>query len=217
MDVDHQRHSPPRRPDSPSTATETPAPREHGNEAWGGLNQVDDRVLVARASEADEDAFAELVHRHSARLLALAFHMLGSLPDAEEVVQEAFTSAWRHLPGFRGDAAFHTWMYRIVTNRCLNLLHRRPPSVPLDTVAEPSAHDATGEPARSAENSAAAAALSRVLGNLPDDQRVCWILRELHELRYQEIARVVGVREQTVRGRLFRARRTLTEEMAPWR
>ncbi|MCX5036498.1 MULTISPECIES: RNA polymerase sigma factor [Streptomyces] len=124
---------------------------------------------------------------------------------AEEVVQEAFTSAWRHLPGFRGDAAFHTWMYRVVTNRCLNLLHRRPPSVPLDTVAEPSAHDATGEPARSAETSAAAAALSRVLGNLPDDQRVCWILRELHELRYEEIARVVGVREQ--RGREMRGSR----------
>lgn len=181
------------------------------------LDEADDRVLAVRASEADEDAFAVLVHRHTARLLALACHMLGSLPDAEEVVQDAFASAWRRLPEFRGDAAFHTWMYRIVTNRCLNLLRGRTPSLPLDSVAEPSAHDATGEPERSAENAAAAAALSRALGDLPAGQRACWILRELHELHYEEIAQVLGVSEQTVRGRLFRARRTLTKEMAPWR
>lgn len=83
------------------------------------IQTLEDELLVARAAEGDDDAFAVLVHRHSGSLLALAYRMLGVLQDAEEIVQEAFTSAWRRLPEFRQDAAFRTWMYRIVTNRCL--------------------------------------------------------------------------------------------------
>ncbi|MBY8877239.1 RNA polymerase sigma factor [Streptomyces sp. PLK6-54] len=179
--------------------------------------EPDDSVLAARAAEGDDDAFAALVHRHSAPLLALAYHMLGNLPDAEEAVQDAFLRAWRSLPGFRGDAAFGTWMYRVVTNRCLTVLRVRPPSVPLDSVPEAAARDASGEPERAAESDAATHALAAALGRLRPDQRACWILRELHGLSYAEIAQVVGMSEPTVRGRLFRARRTLTQEMAGWR
>ncbi|AWN32463.1 sigma-70 family RNA polymerase sigma factor [Streptomyces sp. NEAU-S7GS2] len=178
---------------------------------------MEDRILVARAAEGDDDAFAVLVHRHSGRLLALAYHMLGDVSDAEEAVQDGFISAWRRLPQFRGDAAFRTWMYRIVTNRCLNVRRAQAPSVSLDTVAEPTAHDAGGEPARAAESTAATAALAHALANLRPGQRACWILRELHGLSYEEIAHVVGESEQTVRGKLFRARRTLMKEMASWR
>ncbi|MFD3911755.1 RNA polymerase sigma factor [Streptomyces sp. NPDC058603] len=181
------------------------------------LGGLDDGLLVARSAEGDDDAFAELVHRHSAPLLALAYHMLGNVPDAEEVVQDAFISAWRRLPEFRGDATFHTWMYRIVTNRCLNVLRGHPPSVSLDVVPEPAAHDAGGEPARAAESAAATAALVQALHRLQPGQRACWILRELHGLSYQDVAQVLGESEQTVRGRLFRARRTLMKEMSSWR
>ncbi|MFG2887928.1 RNA polymerase sigma factor [Streptomyces sp. NPDC048248] len=177
---------------------------------------MDDRLLVVRASEGDDDAFAVLVHRHSGRLLALAYHMLGNLPDAEEAVQDALISAWRRLPEFRKDATFRTWMYRIVTNRCLNVRRARAPSVSLDSVPEPAAHDAGGEPARAAESAAATAALALALGNLRPSQRACWVLRELHGLSYEEIAQVVGESEPTVRGRIFRARRTLMKEMASW-
>ena len=75
----------------------------------------------------------------------------------------------------------------------------------------------SGEPARAAESAAATAALAEALRGLRPDQRACWVLRELHGLSYEEIAQVVGASEQTVRGRLFRARRTLMKEMAPWR
>jgi RNA polymerase sigma-70 factor (ECF subfamily) len=192
-----------------------PAPRT-------GTSGVDapalaDEVLVARAAEGDDDAFAVLVHRHSGALLALAFHMLGSLADAEEALQEAFISAWRRLPEFRRSAAFRTWMYRIVTNRCLNTLRSRTPSVPLDAVPEPAARDAGGQPAAAAEYAAATRALTKALADLRPAQRACWVLRELHGLSYGEIAHVVGASEQTVRGRLFRARRTLVKEMASWR
>ncbi|MFE5809385.1 RNA polymerase sigma factor [Streptomyces sp. NPDC056491] len=178
---------------------------------------LDDSVLAIRASEGDEDAFAVLVRRHSSRLLALAQHLLGDRADAEDAVQDAFISAWRRLPEFRHSASFSTWMYRIVTNRCLNALRRRPHPLPLETVPEPAAADADSSPPEVAETDAATAALARALLELRPELRVCWVLRELHGLHYEEIAHVVGRSEQTVRGRLFRARRALMEAMRPWR
>ncbi|MEV7618161.1 sigma-70 family RNA polymerase sigma factor [Streptomyces sp. NPDC089799] len=178
---------------------------------------LDDGVLTVRASEGDDDAFAVLVRRHSGHLLALALRILGNRADAEDAVQDAFLSAWRRLPEFRHGASFGTWMYRIVTNRCLNTMRRRPLPLPLDTIVEPAAADARSSPPRVAESDAAAAALARALLELRPDVRVCWILRELHGLHYDEIAHVVGCSEPTVRGRLFRARRALMEAMRPWR
>jgi RNA polymerase sigma-70 factor (ECF subfamily) len=176
-----------------------------------------DALLAVRAAEGDEDAFAVLVRRHGRPLLVLAFHMLGNAQDAEDAVQDAFVSAWRRLPEFRRDAAFTTWMYRITVNRCLNALRHRPPPLPLDAVAEPAAVEASCSPTRAAEQDAVTAALATALGKLDAGQRACWILRELHDLPYKEIAHVTGASEQTVRGRLFRARRSLKEAMAPWR
>lgn len=185
----------------------------------GRPGTLDDSLLVARAAEGDDEAFAVLVQRHSGRLLALARHLLGNPADAEEAVQDALVSAWRQLPDFRADAAFRTWTYRIVTNRCLNVQRSRARSrtARLDAVPEPAARDASGEPERAAESGAATAALADALRDLRPEQRACWVLRELHGLSYAEISQVLGVSEQTVRGRLFRARRTLVEEMAPWR
>lgn len=205
---------------SPRWAGKDPAGAEDGRspvpeDAGGG--DLDDAVLSARAAEGDDDAFALLVHRWSPPLLAVSYRMLGNLPDAEEAVQDAFIRAWRRLPQFRGDAAFGTWMYRIATNRCLTVLRARASSVPLDAVPEAMAHDAAGEPERAAESEAATQALSKALAALPPEQRACWVLRELHGLSYAEIAQVTGMSEPTVRGRLFRARRTLMREMAAWR
>jgi RNA polymerase sigma-70 factor (ECF subfamily) len=112
---------------------------------------------------------------------------------------------------------FRTWMYRIVTNRCLSLLRSRPPTEPLDAIPEPATHDAGCQPARAAESAATKTALSAALRRLRADQRACWILREVQGLSYGEIAHTVGTSEQTVRGRLFRARSNLMKEMASWR
>lgn len=101
------------------------------------LRDADDRVLAIRASEGDEEAFALLVRRNSSRLLALAQYLLGNRADAEDAVQDAFLSAWRRLPDFRHTSSFGTWMYRIVTNCCLNTLRNRPQPLSLDAVPEP--------------------------------------------------------------------------------
>ncbi|MFF0744839.1 RNA polymerase sigma factor [Streptomyces sp. NPDC004111] len=176
-----------------------------------------DRLLAVRAGEGDESAFEALVRRHGPDLLRLATRMLGSATEAEDAVQEAFVSAWRSLPEFRGDAAFRTWMYRIVTNRCLNQLRSRRPTTDLDAVPEQEAPGHEGSPARDAEAGAGLRELSRVLDGLSPEQRACWLLREMHGLSYEEIADTVGSSPQAVRGRMFRARRALTEAMAAWR
>ncbi|GAA2945341.1 RNA polymerase sigma factor [Streptomyces enissocaesilis] len=177
----------------------------------------EDALLAVRAREGDEEAFEVLVRRHGPPLLRLGLRMLGSRTEAEDAVQDAFVSAWRRLPEYRGEAAFRTWMYRIVTNRCLNLLRARRPVTGLDAVPEPAAPEHTGSPARAAEAGAALEELSAALGRLSPEQRACWVLRELHGLPYEEIADAVGISHQAVRGRIFRARRSLTEVMSAWR
>lgn len=82
-------------------------------------------LLAVRAGKGDEEAFDPLVRRHGSALLGLVTRMLGSRSEAEDAVQESFVTAWHKLPEFRGDAAFGTWMHRIVVHRCLNLLRSR--------------------------------------------------------------------------------------------
>ncbi|WP_307840532.1 sigma-70 family RNA polymerase sigma factor [Streptomyces sp. G44] len=177
----------------------------------------EDGLLAVRAGEGDEEAFEELVRRHAPGLLRLATRLLGSRTEAEDAVQESFVSAWRKLPEFRRDARFSTWIHRIVTNRCLNVLRARRPAVDLEGVPEPQAPEHEASPARVAEGHAAVADLSRAMAGLSPEQRVCWVLRELNGLSYESIAESVGISPEAVRGRVFRARRYLTEAMAAWR
>ncbi|WP_395293052.1 RNA polymerase sigma factor [Kitasatospora hibisci] len=176
-----------------------------------------DTVLVARAAEGDESSYAELMRRHVPRMLTLATRLLGDRGSAEDDVQEACLTAWRRLPDFRREAAFGTWLYRIVTNRCLNTLRARHAHVPLEDAEEPASPDPAASPERTAESHASAQDLRTALAALTPQQRACWVLRELHGLSYDEIAEVTGIGEPAVRGRIFRARRQLTEAMAPWR
>ena len=180
------------------------------------VRTFDDLTLVVRAQEGDVRAFEALVRRYQRRFYRLAMRLLGNSSDAEDAVQDAFVAAWRRLPGFRGEAAFSSWMYRIVTNRCLLVLRKRRPVTALDELRDqPSPESAS--PEHAAETQDRATALQRALLDLPTDQRTCWILRELHGLGYEDIATIVAAGPDAVRGRLYRARRTLAEVMAPWR
>ncbi|MFF2848052.1 RNA polymerase sigma factor [Streptomyces sp. NPDC058001] len=200
----------------PGNGTDGTEPSRHAFDAPRAA-EPDDSVLAVRAREGDEDAFEALVRRHGSLLLNLATRVLGDRVEAEDAVQDAFVSAWRRLPEYRGDAAFRTWMYRIVTNRCLNVLRARRPAARLDAVPEPAAPEYEGSPARVAESHEAMRDLAVALGDLSPEQRACWVLRELHSQSYEEIAEAVGISQQAVRGRIFRARRRLTEAMGAWR
>lgn len=176
--------------------------------------ELDEATLVVRAQEGDVRAFETLARRHQAALYRLAVRVMGDAAEAEDALQEALLDAWRRIDRFRGDSAFSTWMYRIVTNRCLAMLRkRRPePTEPADEAAP-----ATDSPARAVELDAELAALGWALAALPDGLRVCWVLRELEGLGYTEIAAITGASEDAVRGRIHRARARLAEAMRPWR
>ncbi len=178
--------------------------------------ELDDLTLVVRAQEGDTRAFEILVRRHQRPLYRLAVRLLDNRSDAEDAVQEAFVAAWRRLSGFRREAAFSSWMYRIVTNRCLKVLRGRRPVVALEDLGDQPGPD-SASPERTAEKQDRAAALQRALRDLSIDQRTCWVLRELHGLSYEDIAAIVGASPDAVRGRLHRARCTLAEVMTPWR
>ncbi len=182
---------------------------------------LDEETLVVRAQEGDVRAFEALARRHQAALYRVAVRVMGDAAEAEDALQESLLDAWRRIDRFRGDSAFSTWMYRVVTNRCLAMLRRRRP-VPVDE-ADPALGGAVAQarppasPERAAELDAELGALGGALADLPGDLRVCWVLRELEGLGYEEIAAVTGVGETTVRGRIHRARTRLAEAMRPWR
>ncbi|WP_433556297.1 RNA polymerase sigma factor [Pseudonocardia xinjiangensis] len=176
--------------------------------------ELDEPTLVVRAQEGDVRSFEILARRHQAALYRLAVRVLGDPGEAEDALQEALLDAWRRIGRFRGDSAFSTWMYRVVTNRCMSVLRTRRP-VPVDRLDESAA--ASDSPERSVEVDAGMAALGEALRGLRDELRVCWVLRELEGLGYTDIAHITGASEDAVRGRIHRARVQLAEVMRPWR
>lgn len=193
------------------------AEREQGLQRPRGAEEPDDAILAVRAGEGDEEAFETLVRRHGPAMLRLATQILGNRSEAEDAVQDAFVSAWRKLPDFRGEAGFGTWLHRIVTNRCLNALRARRPATDIDELPEQVAPEHQSSPERAAESQAAVRALGDAMAGLSPEQRACWVLREIEAMPYETIAEVVGISQEAVRARVFRARRCLTEAMVAWR
>ncbi len=180
------------------------------------MGTLDDATLAERAREADLRAFETLVRRHQGRMFTVAYRMLGDRGHAEDAVQESFLAAWRGIGAFRSDAAFSSWMYRIVTNRCLNAARTVRPVMPIDAAGAALARVGPDHPERVAELRGQLVALRTAVAQLPSDQRVCWVLRESEGLGYVEIAEIVGASPGAVRGRIHRARQRLVERMRPW-
>jgi RNA polymerase sigma-70 factor, ECF subfamily len=169
---------------------------------------------VVRAQEGDANAFEALARRHQAALYRVAVRVMGDPVEAEDALQEALIDAWRRIERFRTDSSFATWMYRIVTDRCLSLLRRRRP-IPVGDIDD--RRPGPDDPGRSAELDAELTALGRAVQALPDELRVSWVLRELAGLSYLDIAQITQASEDAVRGRIHRARVRLAEVMASWR
>ncbi|HWG13672.1 MAG TPA: RNA polymerase sigma factor [Streptosporangiaceae bacterium] len=176
---------------------------------------VGDETMVARARDGDTHAFEALVRRYQRSIYRLAVRMLGDTGEAEDITQEVFVTAWRRLPEVQEDRAIRAWLYRIATNRCLNILRSRKPTAPLYDEVIPAASPAASPEAR-AESRQRLIALRAALDRLTAEQRACWLLREVEELSYAEIAGILHTTPQAVRGRLARARAELGEAMTSW-
>lgn len=173
------------------------------------MPEADEAELVTRAREGDLDAFDSLVRRHGPAVYRVAVRMLGEPADAEDAAQESFVQAWRSLRSFRGQSRFSTWMYRIVTNRCLNELARRRETEPLQ---EESPSEGPG-PEEVVVARSEFAVLRQVVDDLTPEQRVALVLREFEGCTYEEIAEVLDISVSAVKSRLHRARVEVLEAM----
>lgn len=194
--------------------------------------------LIDRARSGDEAAFEQLVGPHCHEIQVHCYRLLGSMADAEDAVQETLTAAWRGVAGFQGRASFRTWLYRIATSRCLNMLRsasRRPRAwtpvldveppeptrrgdvvwlEPYPDVLHTALADASASPeSRYAAREAISLAFVTALQLLPPRQRAALILREVLEFSAREVAGILGTTEQSVTSALKRARETLAREM----
>lgn len=154
--------------------------------------------------EETERLFADLLRRYRGPLVNLAYQLLGDRDEAEDVAQETFVQAYLYLQRFRGEANLFTWLYRIAVNACRMRLRKRRP-VTLQN--EPSAPDGAFDERTWIRKQR----VDEVLRQLPEPLREVLILREIHELSYEEIAQVLGIPVGTVRSRLFTARQRFAE------
>jgi len=177
----------------------------------------DERRLVARCREGDPRAFRILVGRYQNRAYGLALRLLRSAPDAEEVTQDAFVRAWKGLADFRGDAAFGTWLYRIVWRRALDraavLKLRGLREAPLEgSPALETADEAGGRSRAGAGGLDEEAGWERLTQGLTEPQRAVITLFYYQDLSVKGIARALEMPEGTVKTHLSRARAALREQ-----
>lgn len=174
-----------------------------------------DDSLIAAAANGDEAAFNRLVRRHADRAHVLARRYLGSAAEADDVLQEAFWRAWRGAPKWRaGEAAFSTWLYRVVVNLCIDRSRRARIRrwLPFDSAPEP-ASDAVGADDAFEAGEELRAVLADIT-QLPDRQRAAILLSAEGGRANAEIAEILGVSEKAVESLLVRARRTLRAHLA---
>ncbi len=192
------------------------------------------RVMsIEQARTGDERAFAALVEPQRRELQLHCYRMLGSLQDAEDLVQETLLAAWRGIGGFEQRASLRAWLYRIATNRCLNALRERgrrpaveetPMAPPATRRVEPTWLEpypdtalpdlAPGPEARYEQREATQLAFVAGLQQLPERQRAALVLRDVLGFRTEEVAAMLDVTPQSVKGALQRARATL-DDRAP--
>ena len=180
---------------------------------------TDDLTLVRRARSGDQRAFRLLVERYQKKVYTVALGMVKDPEEALDVAQEAFVKVHRYLGHFKGDSSFYTWLYRITTNVCIDVLRRRSgsrtDSVEYDDSVELDLAEANlgalssqldTDPARAALRRELGDKLEEALAQLPEKHRAILLLRELEGMSYEDLARTLDIPKGTVMSRLFHAR-----------
>lgn len=182
-----------------------------------------DQDIVERVQRGDKQAFNLLVTKYQGRIVKLVSRFVREPADARDIAQEAFIKAYRALPGFRGDSAFYTWLYRIAINTAKNhlaALGRRPLEADMRgedgelLELDPAQHD-HATPEHNLITEEVKAAILRVVDRLPVELRTAITLREIEGLSYEEIAQAMDCPIGTVRSRIFRAREAIDREVGP--
>jgi RNA polymerase sigma-70 factor (ECF subfamily) len=178
-----------------------------------------DEDLVARSRGGDVDSFNQLILRWERPIYALAYRVIGREEDARDVCQETFLRAFRALPGFKGQAKFSSWLYRIALNLCRDWVRRqrRAPIVEAPEGVDPVELAVDAGPAASVEDLVArrelSAAVEEAMALLPEEQRTAIILKEYHGMTFQEIAELQGCPLSTVKTRLYQGLTVLRRQL----
>jgi len=187
-----------------------------------------ERTLVAEAQAGSRAAFEELVHRYDRDVLRLALNLMKRPEDARDVYQEAFLKVYRNLHRFRFECSFYTWLYRIVTNVCLDQLRRRQ-ARPEDQAPEMAVapheegitdfferqkeHRAALDPERQLIGKQIQARIAHAMERLSPRERMVFELKHYQGLKLRAIGDVLGTTEETVKNSLFRATRKLRSQL----
>jgi RNA polymerase sigma-70 factor, ECF subfamily len=192
------------------------------------LSRLEERVLVEQAQAGSRPAFEELVRRYDRDVLRLAMNLLKRSEDARDVYQEAFLKVYRNLHRFRFECSFYTWLYRIVTNVCLDHLRRRqarpedqaPEAISLqfeeggpDFFERQREHRATLDPERHLLGQEIQTRLAAALERLSPRERIVFEMKHYQGLKLRAIGDALGTSEETVKNSLFRATRKLRSEL----
>src|SRR5690606_2505889 len=191
-----------------------------------------DRQLVRRLKQGDEAAFRELVYTYQNRIFGLMLRMINNRQEAEDLAQEVFIIVYRAIGNYRGEGRFYTWLYRVASNTCKNRIkylkgrnfHRS-----LDIDETPQAQMPASEtgaiitfqsqvpgPEAVTEGNRMEKIVQRELAALDPDHRLLIVLRDVQGLSYQDIIKVTGLQEGTLKSRLHRARLALKERLEPF-
>ncbi|MGC1296750.1 MAG: sigma-70 family RNA polymerase sigma factor [Alloacidobacterium sp.] len=184
------------------------------------LRRDDDRELVRLAKSDDKEAFELLVRRHQSRVFAVAGGILRNKEDVEDVAQQVFVKAYFSLKRFDQRAAFSTWLYKITVNECWDVLRKRKvrPLLYESDLSEEQAHEYNGFSEKAtvpdvSDRLEARERVEKLLVDLDERDRLMLILKEVQGFSVEEIAEILEINGNTVKVRLFRARRRIMEKV----
>ena len=179
------------------------------------MNELQEKAWIDAARDGDPLAFEQLIHLYEKRVFALTRRMCKNPADAEEAAQETFLAAWQGLKSFRGESSFSTWLYRLASNACVDLLRKEGRH---QAAAGPSLNDEevlleiqdeAPSPHALAEQAELKEQIEAGLASLPEEYREVLILREIHQQSYDEISEILSLDLGTVKSRINRGRKRL--------
>ena len=197
--------------------------------AGHSLGRIDDTMLVREAQRGSRAAFEELVRHYDQAVLRLAMHLTGSEHEAQDIYQEAFLKAYKNMVNFRFECSFYTWIYRIVTNLCLDHLRKRQvrkEDAPVATDASGEQYDvleqvadvrAGANPERDLMRRELGGRISSALEKLTPRERMVFELKHYHGLRLRTVGEILHTTEETAKNTLFRATQKLRSALADMR